>query len=172
MHDTWLIAFVLLAAIAILLQALVLVGIYFALQNLHHDVQSIQADTRQKLDALSQMSQRVADFISDSREPVRTVAANLADISRILRDRTAQWDGVVADLADRTRLQIIRVDQMVTGLVEKAESTAGVVEKSVLAPVKEVSAVIAGLRKGLEFLFARGRSTSTSDVAHDEQMFI
>ena len=169
MHDTWLDAFVLLAALAILIQALAMAGIYFALQNLHRDVQGIQADTRQRLDALSE---RVTGFISDTREPVRTVAANLADISRMLRTRTAQWDGVAEDLADRTRLQIIRVDQMVTDLVEKAENTAGVVEKSVLAPIQEVSAVVAGLRKGLEFLFARRRTTGVSEAAPDEQMFI
>ncbi|HEV2493952.1 MAG TPA: hypothetical protein VG204_12880 [Terriglobia bacterium] len=172
MSDTWLVVFVLLAAIAILLQALVMVGIYFALQNLHRDILGIQVDTKQKLESLSQMSQRVIEFVADSREPVRTLTTNLAEISRTLRERTAQWDGVAEDLADRTRLQIIRLDQMVTALVERAESTAGVVEKSILTPVQEVTAVLAGIRKGLDFLFTRRRATSVSDVAQDEQMFI
>ncbi|HKS94908.1 MAG TPA: hypothetical protein VJV74_02120, partial [Terriglobia bacterium] len=110
MTETWLVVFVLLAAIAILLQALVMVGIYFALQNLHRDVLGIQADTKQKLESLNQMSQRVIEFVADSREPVRTLTNNLAEISRTLRERTAQWDGVAEDLADRTRLQIIRLD--------------------------------------------------------------
>lgn len=172
MTETWLVVFVLLAAIAILLQALVMVGIYFALQNLHRDVLGIQADTKQKLESLNQMSQRVIEFVADSREPVRTLTNNLAEISRTLRERTAQWDGVAEDLADRTRLQIIRLDQMLTSLVERAESTAGVVEKSILTPVQEVTAVLAGIRKGLDFLFTRRRSNSVSDVAQDEQMFI
>jgi heme oxygenase len=169
MHDTWLAVFVMLTALAFLLQALALAGIYVALQNLHRDLKRIQAETHQKLEALRQ---HVTEFVAETREPVRSVAANLADITRMLRDRTAQWDGVVADLADRTRLQIIRFDQMVTGLVEKAESTAGVVEKSVVAPIQEVSAVIAGVRKGLEFLFTRRRSSSAREAAQDEQMFI
>lgn len=172
MADTWLVVFVLLAAVAILLQALVMVGIYFALQNLRRDILGIQVDTKQKLEALNQMSQRVIEFVADSREPVRTLTNNLAEISRTLRERTAQWDGVAEDLADRTRLQIIRLDQLVTALVERAESTAGVVEKSILTPVQEVTAVLAGIRKGLDFLFTRRRGTSVSDVAQDEQMFI
>ena len=77
-----------------------------------------------------------------------------------------------ADLLDRTRLQIIRIDQMVTGMVEKAQSTAGVVEQNVMTPVHEVSALIAGVRKGLEFLFARRRSAAVSESTQDEQMFI
>jgi hypothetical protein len=45
-----------------------------------------------------------------------------------------------------------------------------------LAPViaghGSVTAVLAGIRKGLDFLFTRRRAASASDVAHDEQMFI
>ncbi|PYV22042.1 MAG: hypothetical protein DMG24_17920 [Acidobacteria bacterium] len=118
------------------------------------------------------LTQRVTDFIATSREPVHNVAANLAEITRILRERTGQFDSVAADLLDRTRLQIIRIDQMVTGMVEKAQSTAGVVEQNVMTPVHEVSALIAGVRKGLEFLFARRRSAAVSESTQDEQMFI
>ncbi|HLW80012.1 MAG TPA: hypothetical protein VKU44_10490 [Terriglobia bacterium] len=169
MHDTWLAVFVMVAALAFLLQAAALAGIFFALQNLQRDVKEIQTDTHAKLEALRQ---HVTEFIAESREPVRNVATNLAEVTRLLRDRTVQWDGVVSDLADRTRLQVIRVDQMVTGLIERAESTAGVVEKGLIAPIQEVSALLAGVRKGLEFLFARRRAAVSSEAAQDEQMFI
>ena len=169
MHDTWLAVFVLLTAMAFLLQAAALAGIFFALQNLQRDVKEIQKDTHAKLEALRM---HVTEFIADTREPVRGVATNLAEITRLLRDRTVQWDGVVSDLADRTRLQIIRVDQMVTGVIEKAENTAGAVEKGLVAPIHEVSALLAGVRKGLEFLFARRRSAVSGEATQDEQMFI
>lgn len=169
MHDTWLAVFVTLTALAFLLQAAALAGIYFALQNLHQDVKTIQAETHAKLEALRS---HVTGFIDESREPVRSVASNLAEITRLLRERATQWDGVAADIADRTRLQVIRVDELVTSLVEKAENTAGAVEKGLIAPVQEVSAVVAGIRKGIEFLFSRRRSPVASEVPQDEQMFI
>jgi len=168
-HDTLLTVFVILAALAIVGQALVMGGILIAMRDLHRDIDSIHSSTRQKLDVLTQ---RVTDFIATSREPVHNVAANLAEITRILRERTGQFDSVAADLLDRTRLQIIRIDQMVTGMVEKAQSTAGVVEQNVMTPVHEVSALIAGVRKGLEFLFAQRRSAAVSESTQDEQMFI
>jgi hypothetical protein len=46
------------------------------------------------------------------------------------------------------------------------------VQRGVLAPVQEVSAVIKGMQAGLEFLFSRRRSTSVSEAAQDEQLFI
>ena len=66
----------------------------------------------------------------------------------------------------------MRVDQMVTDFVQKAQSTADVVERGIVAPIHEISAVIKGVRAGLEFLVGRRRASRTSDVSQDEQMFI
>jgi hypothetical protein len=90
----------------------------------------------------------------------------------MLRERTTDVDALVAELVDRSRLQVIRVDQMVSDLVQKVETTSDAVQRGVLAPMQEVSAVIKGMRAGLEFLFSRRRTTSVSEAAQDEQLFI
>ena len=79
---------------------------------------------------------------------------------------------VAAELLEKSRSQIVRVDQMVSDLVEKVETTADSVQKGVLGPVNEVSAVVKGVRAGLEFLFSRRRVTNVSEATQDEQLFI
>jgi hypothetical protein len=103
---------------------------------------------------------------------LRTITSDLADISRILHARTADVDALVAELVDKSRAQVIRVDQMVSDLVKKVETTSDAVQRGVLGPVQEVSAVIKGMRAGLEFLVSRRRTTSVSEAAQDEQLFI
>jgi len=66
----------------------------------------------------------------------------------------------------------VRVDQMVSDLVTKVETTADVVQRNVLAPIQEISAVVKGVRSGLEFLFSRRRAPSVSEATQDEQLFI
>ena len=39
-------------------------------------------------------------------------------------------------------------------------------------PMDEISAVIYGIRSGLEFLFARRRASSATEATQDEQLFI
>jgi methyl-accepting chemotaxis protein len=168
-HETVLTVFVIVAALALVAQAGIFYGIYHAIQRIHIDVQEATSGTKQHLEELKQL---VAQFLTDSREPVRSITTNLAEITKIVRDRTTQVDAVVADLVDRTRLQIIRVDQMVTGVVEKVETTAAAVERGVVAPVEEASAVIQGVRRGLEVLFSRRRATTAREATQDEQMFI
>lgn len=159
----------LLVSLAVLLQALSLLGVWQSIRKLEREVEGIRADVKQHLDPISRS---IADIMGDSREPVRTIVANLAEISRVLRERASQVDRVVSDVVDKSRLQIIRVDQMVSQLMEKVESTAEVVRREILAPIQEVTAVMKGLRSGLEFLFSRRRASRASETTQDEQMFI
>ncbi len=168
-HDSVLTVFVILAAVAIVMQASVMLGIYLSVRKLPAQIEGIRIEVKQRLDPLAQS---VTEIVADSREPVRTLTTNLAEISRILHDRTRHVDSLLDDLVDKSRTQIIRVDQMVSDLVEKVESTADVVQRQVLAPIQEVSAVIKGVRSGLEFLFSRRRVSSVTEATQDEQMFI
>src|SRR3990172_7179599 len=139
-----------LVAVAVLMQGGAMVGIWLAIRRMQREVEAVRADLKQRLDPLTQS---VGEILTNSREPGRAIVTNLAEISRILRDRTSRVDEAVGELVDRSRLQIIRVDQMVSDLVQKIETTADTVQRSVLSPIHEVSAVVKGVRSGLEFLF-------------------
>ena len=168
-NDPTLSVVLVLVAVAVLMQAGAMVGIWLAIKKIHGEVAGVRADVKQRLDPLTQ---NVNELLSGSREPVRNITANLAEISRIMRDRTTHVDGVVADLVDKSRLQIVRVDQMVSDLVARVETTADTVQRNVLVPLNEVSAVIKGVRSGLEFLFSRRRSPTVTETIQDEQLFI
>lgn len=168
-NNTMLTVVLFLVAIAILLQAGAMLGIWLAIKDIRREVDGVRADVKQRLDPLTQT---VTELLANSREPVRAITANLAEITRILRDRTSHVDELLAELVDKSRSQIVRVDQMVSDLVQKVETTAAVVQRNVLAPIKEVSAVIKGVRSGLEFLFSRRRAASVSEATQDEQLFI
>jgi hypothetical protein len=158
-----------LVALAVLVQAGAMVGIWLAVRKIPGQVEVIRTDVKQRLDPLAQS---VTEIVSNAREPLRTITTNLADISKMLRERTSDVDALVAALVDKSRAQVIRVDQMVSDLVKKVETTSDAVQRGVLAPIQEVSAVIKGMRAGLEFLYSRRRTTSVSEAAQDEQLFI
>jgi len=168
-HETLLTVFVIVAAAAIVVQALLMSGVYLAIRKIHLEVQGVRADVKQRLDPLTQS---VTEILANSREPVRTITTNLAEISQVLRNRTTHVDALVADLVDKTRVQVFRLDEMMSDLVQKVETTADVVQQNVLAPIHEVSALIKGVRSGLEFLFSRRRAAGVSEASQDEQMFI
>jgi len=168
-QNTGLTVALVLVAIAVLMQAGAMLGIWLAIRKVPEQVEGVRSDVKQRLDPLTQSA---LEIINNSREPLRTITANVAEISQILRDRTSNADQVAAELLEKSRSQIVRVDRMVSELVEKVETTAETVQKGVLAPIQEVSAVVKGVRSGLEFLFSRRRVTNVSEATQDEQLFI
>jgi len=158
-----------LVALAVLMQAGVTIAIWLAVRKIPGQVEAVRADIKQRFDPLTQS---VTEIVSNAREPLRAVGTNLAEISLMLRERTSDVDGLVAELVDRSRAQVIRMDRMVSDLVQKVETTSEAVQRGVLVPVQEASAVLKGFQAGLEFLFSRRRTTSVSEAGQDEQLFI
>jgi hypothetical protein len=158
-----------LVALAVLMQAGAMLGIYLAVRKVPAQIEGVRADVKQRIDPLSRS---ITEIVNNSREPLQTISNNLVEISDILRNRASNADEVAADLLDKSRVQIARVDTMVTGLVAKVETTADAVQKGVLGPISEISAVVKGVRSGLEFLFTKRRVTNVSEATQDEQLFI
>jgi methyl-accepting chemotaxis protein len=159
----------LLVAIAVLMQASAMVAIWVSMRKAVGQIEGVRSDVKQRLDPIVQS---VQEIVNNSRDPLRTIATNLSEVSQILRNRTAEADKVAAELLDKTRSQIVRADRMVSDLVDKVENTADTVQKGVLAPIREVSAVVKGVRSGMEFLFSRRRVANVSEATQDEQLFI
>lgn len=158
-----------LVAVAVFMQALAMAGIWIAMRKIGAQIEGVRADVKQRLDPLTQSA---LEIVNNSREPLRNIAVNLAEISRMLRDRTSHVDALAAELVDKSRMQIIRVDQMVSDLVEKVEDTADAVQRGVVGPIQEASAVLKGVRSGLEFLFSHRRVVDVREATQDEQLFI
>ena len=168
-QDTGLTVALILVANTALMQAGAMLGIWLAIRKVPGQIESVRSDVKQRLDPLAQSA---LEIVNNSREPLRTISANLAEISTILRDRTSNADQMAAGLVDKTRLQIVPVDRLVSELVEKVETTVDAVQKGILGPISEVSAVVKSMRSGLEFLFSRRRVTNVSEATQDEQLFI
>src|SRR5262249_28617272 len=159
--------FITIAALALAGQAVAMLGLYLSLRDVPRQIEDIRRTVRERIDPLADS---VRDMLASSREPVRTITGNLAQISEVLRERTTSVDLVLADGLEKSRAQIIRLDQLFSNLTRKVETTADVVERRVMAPVQEVSAVVAGVRSALEFLFSgKRRKRNVNEVAHDEE---
>src|SRR5580698_7317178 len=126
-----------LVALAVLMQAVAMMGIWLATRKIAVQVESVRADVKERIDPLARS---VTQIVESSREPIRSITANLSEISTLLRNRASNADVVAAELLDKSRTQIARVDNMVTGLVERVETTAEAVQQGVMITVGEVSA--------------------------------
>jgi hypothetical protein len=79
---------------------------------------------------------------------------------------------VMDDVVDRTRLQTIRADEMMTRTLDRLEETAETMQSVVLSPMRRMSGVLTGIMAGLgEFVGGRRVRRQTKAVPN-EDMFI
>ena len=88
-----------LVAVAILIQAGMTIAIWLALRTIPGKVEAARDNSKQRFDPLVQS---VTGILTDAREPLRAITTNLAEISKMLRERTSDVDGA----GSQTRGQI------------------------------------------------------------------
>jgi hypothetical protein len=173
--DTWLKLFIALACVSMIAQGAALLLMYTQIKRLSEKTTQSMDDLRAKTEPILS---RVQVLLDDTQPKLSSTTSDVAEIARIGRIQAERLDRVAAEAIDRLRLQLVRADQMISGTLEQIEDTGTEMKRTLLGPVKEVSALIKGVNAGLEFLRGtggrkRGNSERTRErVTEDEELFI
>jgi hypothetical protein len=124
---------------------------------LAHDIQPVLVSAR--------------DILVEGRDKVKIISANLIEITEMVKDQVTRLDGLVTEASERARMQLVRIDQLVADTVIRIEDTTEAIQHNVLGPIREITALLVGLRTGLDVLFRRNK-TSVEQATQDEELFI
>jgi hypothetical protein len=168
----WAEAFVVIAGVAIVIQMVILAAMFVQLQVAIREFTRIATDLQNRLDPILL---RVNRILEDSEERIGSVMGDAAEITRLARTQAQKVDRVFTDTVERLRIQVIRADQILTGVLEVVEEAGSRVRKTVWGPLHQVSAVLKGFKAGLDFIRgAQGRrnNSQTEASTQDEELFI
>jgi len=168
--QTLLIVFIVVTALAVVIQAGVLVSLYISVKKTSSRVESIAGDLQQRaapaLDAATAI-------LNNSRGNLQTLTENLAATSTSLRNQVERVETTMGDIIDRTRLQVIRADEMVSRTLDRVEETSEFVQHTVISPIKQLAGLVSGLTVGLDAFFRRRKGPQRSQPqTEDEELFI
>lgn len=152
------------------------------IEQINHDAQPILqnlreaiAEGREKVNVISknvlEISEAVKQQLSVIKGQIARVDGVLTDVSDRTRAQVGRLDAILADASERARMQFIRLDDLVTGTMSRIEDTGEMVRRSVMTPVREISAILSGVRTTFDFLFRRNRS-GVDHATQDEELFI
>jgi ElaB/YqjD/DUF883 family membrane-anchored ribosome-binding protein len=156
-------AFVIIAAIALIIQAAMLVGIYKSSRALQQNVQRLLP----KIESVLEISRQT---IEDGRKQIADITAKTSEILEITRDQIHRIDEFMDDATSRARVQLDRAEMVLDDAMGRTQRTLAMVERGILKPIVQVQGVAAGLKSAITVLL-RGRPNP--EKAHsDEEMFI
>jgi methyl-accepting chemotaxis protein len=146
-------------ALALVMQAIgVVISAVFAAKLLHR-VNGI-ADVVEK--RTGPMLDKTNQILNDLAPKVQSFTENAEQISYTVRTKVDELGVTVSELNEtvreingRTRVQVSRVDDIVTDALVATEEISHTVQQGIKAPVRQIAGIIAGLRAGIETLIER-----------------
>lgn len=156
--------FVAVAAIALVIQAGMLFGIYKSSRAVQENVTRLLP----KIEALTETSTQT---ITESRAKIADISAKTGEILEITRRQLERVDDIMQDAASRARVQFDRAELVIDDAMQRTQETVALVHAGVMRPIREINGVAKGLKAALQFL-ARSSRPNPDEVTVDEEMFI
>jgi len=169
-HDWVIPIFVIVAAVAIVLQTIILYVLYKTMRESSTRIESIAS--RMELQASPVLATAHA-ILEDAQPKIAEITTNLVESTATMREHVTQVGEATGEIVERVRMQAVRLDEFITSAANKLEATSEVLQTSVLSPIRRVRAIVQALGAGLSFLRAhRARRKTSATEVEDEEMFI
>ena len=168
--ETWVAVFVIVAAVAILLQAAILVGMFLQMRRTMDRMERFTAELELRL---TPILSRVQLLLDDTQPRISEMVADAAHVVYLARGQAQKVDRLFTDASDRVRGQLVRADRILTGALEAVEDAGVKFNNSIWKPMHKASALVQGIKVGLDLLRSRrGRHNSDPSVEREEELFI
>src|SRR5580698_10766836 len=164
-----LIVFIVVTAVAVSIQAGILVGLFLTVRKSAEKMEALATDITSK--TLPKMESVLAMMV-ELRPKIEVLTENVSESSTLVRNQLGRIDATLTDALDRTRLQVIRADELLNRTMDRIEETSDAVHRTVISPVRQLSGVIQGLTAGLEFLLGGERRRRHDVSVPQDEMFI
>ena len=153
--------------VALALQIGILLAILLTVQKSAARMQALAEEVQRR--ALPTLD-AAQSLLNTTKPKIEELIANATATTATIKGQVERLDATVSDVIDRTRLHVIRADELVTRTMDRVEETTEMVQHSVISPVRQVAGLMQGLTAGLGTLLGR-RARNHAGQPQDE-MFI
>lgn len=153
--------------VALALQIGILLAILLTVQKSTARMQALAEEVQRR--ALPTLD-AAQSLLTTTKPKIEELIANAAATTATIKGQVERLDATVSDAIDRTRLHVIRADELVTRTMDRVEETTELVHHTVISPVRQAAGLVQGLTAGLGALLGR-RTRSHAGQPRDE-MFI
>lgn len=141
--ETILIVFVAFTGASVLLQAGILLAIFFSLKKTAKSVTEVTGDLKATVVPMVHSTRELVERITPQ---IITISTAMAALTETMKRESAGVDFSVKETVQQIRHQLQRVDSILTTGLNAVEKATDVVETAVSAPVRQVNGILAAIR--------------------------
>jgi hypothetical protein len=167
----WLVLFIIVAMVALVVQIVILTLLFFEVRRTTENVNRLTSDLQSRIGPILT---RVQILLDDTQPKISSMVNDASHIVYLARGQAQKIDRVFTDAADRLRGQLSHADRILTGTLEAVEDAGVKFKHSFWRPVQKASALVQGIKVGLDLLRSRRgrRSGDEPREQQEEELFI
>jgi len=165
--------FIVVAALTLIIQAGVLVLLFVQLRKTTESVNKMMGDLHSRIGPILTRTQIMLD---ETQPKIAALVEDASHIVYLTRTQAQKFDKIATEASDRLRGQLVHIDRILTGTLEAVEDAGSTFRRSFWGPVQKASALVQGIKIGLDVLRSRRSSPSPSTrdttVEQEDELFI
>jgi uncharacterized protein YoxC len=162
----WLEVFSIIAAIALVVQVVILTLLFFELRRTTENTNRLVTDLQSRVGPILT---RVQILLDDTQPKISNMVNDASHVVYLARGQAQKIDRVFTDAADRLRGQLLHADRILTGTLEAVEDAGAKFSHNFWKPVQKASALVQGIKVGLDLLRSRRKRNSGGDEPREHQ---
>ena len=169
----WLELFSIVAAIALVVQVVILTALLFQMRRTTDNLNRLMSELQSRVGPILT---RLQILLDDTQPKISSMVNDASHIVYLARGQAQKVDRVFTEAADRLRGQLLHADRILTGTMEAMEEAGSQIKHSFWRPVQKASALVQGIKVGLDLLRSRRRSSRSRNdeprESQEEELFI
>lgn len=107
-----------------------------------------------KVNAISFQGREISVHFTEVAANLSTATRHLAESTELIKEEVAELRVLVGETAITAKSKVAMVSQTIDRTHDQVVDTTEFVQRKIVEPAREIAAVMAGVKKGLEVLFA------------------
>ena len=107
-----------------------------------------------KVNAMSVQGKEISVHLNEVSANLSTATRHLAESTELIKQEVAELKMLVGETAITAKDKVAMVSQTIDRTHDQVVDTTEFVQRKIVEPAREIAAVMAGVKKGLEVLFA------------------
>lgn len=170
----WMMIASIIIAVCFIVMAIGLIYIAMTIKKVVGTVQRVEERIEPlitQVNGISKQSKEISVHFTEVSANLSTATKYLAESTELVRDEVAELKVLVGQTAIVAKDKVEMVSQSIDRTHNQVMTTADFVNTKVVVPAREIAAIMAGVKKGLEVLFAPSPK-QIDRVYADDEMFI
>jgi outer membrane murein-binding lipoprotein Lpp len=170
--------FTAVAAVALVIQAALLLAIYKASRQIQAKMEHVAPQIEQLAPRIQAMAEDYLALAKEARAQIHEIGAKIHDLGEksgeILdstRRQVARVEELVNDFVGRAHNQLDRAEMVADDVMSRTQEIIALVHGGILKPIREINGVASGVRAAIRY-FMRGGRPDPDRATADEEMFI